>query len=139
MLQKSICASGLLLLVRAQHLWKAAGIGMGGFAHYSAFAFLLGAAVPLSDLPPSNRDRSSIELWSVPYRLVCPGPTKVSRLTCQADCWDSWSFINLQEDSWHVGMPACSLGAFLEGILRSGSGVSLRSKMEQRCNTGAQV
>lgn len=98
MLQKYICASGLLLLVRAQHLREAAGICRGGFDHYNAFAFLLAVVAHLSDLPPSNRDRSGIELWSVPYLLVCPGPTKVSRLTYQADCWDSWSFINLQED-----------------------------------------
>lgn len=119
MLQKYTCASGLLLLVRAQHLREAAGICMEEFDHCSTFAFLLAAVVHLSDLPPSSRDRSGIELWSVPYLLLCPGPTKFSWPTCQEGFWVSWYFINLQEDLWHVGMPAHSLGAFLEGICKT--------------------
>lgn len=91
---------------------------MGGFDHYSMFAFLLAAIVNLSGLPPSNRHRSGVELWSVPSLLFFPGPTKISQLSYQEHCWDSWSSVNLQEDLWHVAMSAHSLGAFLDAMCK---------------------
>lgn len=102
---------------------------MGGFDHYTVLAFLFAAVVHLSDILPSNRD-----WYQAPYVLVSPESTNVSWLKCQAECWDSWSFINLQEDLWHVGMQLVPLFISWRAFVRSGSEVSLRSKIREMYN-----